>query len=72
MYMGECEGRQVELGFELDPRRLSGRVAKLLRSAREIVVELAIGDGKSRATARVGYEWSAFEMKVDGVLRCSL
>ena len=37
--------RQVELGFELDPGRLSGRVAELLQSAREIVVELAIGEG---------------------------
>ena len=37
--------RQVELGFGLDPGRLSGRVAELLRLAREIVVELAIGGG---------------------------
>ncbi len=37
--------RQVELVFELNPRRLSGRVAELLRSAREAVVELAIGSG---------------------------
>jgi hypothetical protein len=33
------------LGFGLDPGRLSGRVAELLRLAREIVVELAIGGG---------------------------
>ena len=37
--------RQVELAFELDPGRLSGRVAELLRSARGAVVELAIGGG---------------------------
>ena len=37
--------RQVELGFELDPRWLSGRVAELLQLARKIVVELAIGEG---------------------------
>ncbi len=37
--------RQVELGFELDPGRLSGRVAEFLRSARAVVVELAIGVG---------------------------
>ncbi len=37
--------RQVELGFELDPGLLSGRVAELLRSAREISVELAVGEG---------------------------
>lgn len=37
--------RQVEFAFELDPGRLSGRVAELLRSAREVVVDLAIGAG---------------------------
>ena len=36
---------QVELGFELNPERLSGHLAELLRSAREIVVELTIGEG---------------------------
>ena len=35
--------RQVELGFELDPGRLSGRVAELLRTAHGAVVELGIG-----------------------------
>ena len=37
--------RQVELGFELDPKRLSGRAAELLGSASKLVVELAIGEG---------------------------
>ena len=37
--------RQVELTFEIDPGRLSGRVAQLLRSARSVIVELAIGAG---------------------------
>ena len=37
--------QQVQLGFELDPGQLSGRVAALLRSARKIVVELSIGEG---------------------------
>jgi hypothetical protein len=37
--------RQVELAFEVDPGRLSGRVAELLRSARGVVVELAVGAG---------------------------
>jgi predicted ATPase len=37
--------RQVELGFEIDPGGLSGRVAELLRSASAVVVELAIGAG---------------------------
>jgi len=37
--------RQVELTFELDPGRLSGRVAELLRSARAAIVELGIGGG---------------------------
>jgi len=37
--------RQVELTFELDPGRLSGRVAEFLRSARAVAVDLAIGAG---------------------------
>ena len=37
--------KQVELRFELDPKHLSGRVAELLRSAEDIVVELVIGEG---------------------------
>ena len=37
--------KQVKLRFELDPKQLSGRVAELLRSAEDIVVELAIGEG---------------------------
>jgi predicted ATPase len=37
--------RQVEMVFEIDPGRLSGRVAELLRSARGVAVELAIGAG---------------------------
>ena len=59
------KGRQVELGFELDPRRLSGRVAKLPRSAREIVVELAIGEGRA-SNREDGIRVERFEMKVDG------
>ena len=59
------KGRQVELGFELDPRRLSGRVAKLLRSAREVVVELAIGEGRA-GNREGGIRVERFEMKVDG------
>ncbi len=37
--------RQVEFAFEVDTARLSGRVAELLHSAREAVVELGIGGG---------------------------
>ncbi len=37
--------RQVDLAFEIDPGRLSGRVAQLLSSATDVVVELAIGAG---------------------------
>lgn len=37
--------RQVELAFEMDPGRLSGRVAELLRAARSVLVELGIGGG---------------------------
>lgn len=36
---------QVDLGFELDPERLSGHLAEPLRSARKIGVELTIGEG---------------------------
>ena len=62
---GRVEGRQVELGFELDPRHLSGRVAQLLRSAREIVVELAIGEGiTSNREGGIGVK--RFKMEVDG------
>jgi len=37
--------RSVELAFEVDPGRLSGRTANLLRAARDVTVELAIGAG---------------------------
>ncbi len=36
--------RPVQLGFELEPCRLSGRVAALLRSARKVAVGLSIGE----------------------------
>ena len=42
-------GRQVEFGFELDPKRLNGRGAELFAAAREIRVELAIGKESSSA-----------------------
>ena len=45
-YIGGERKRQVELGFELDPKRLSGpRGPELLGSASKVVVELAIGEG---------------------------
>ena len=37
--------RQVELVFELDSDRLSGRMTEVLRSARRVAVELAVGGG---------------------------
>ena len=37
--------RQVELVFELDPDRLSGRMTEVLRSSRRVAVELAVGGG---------------------------
>ena len=37
--------RQVELVFELDPDRHSGRMTEALRSARRVAVELAVGGG---------------------------
>ena len=68
----------VELGFELDPGHLSGHLAELLRSARKIVVDLAIGEGitsdqqtlfgyPSREFDREGaIRVERFEMEVDG------
>ena len=37
--------RRVELAFELEPGRLSGRVAELLRPARTVNVEISVGSG---------------------------
>ena len=59
-------GRQVELGFELDPGLLSGRVAELLRSAHEISVELAIGNGKGKLDGDGGARLERFVLEVDG------
>lgn len=71
--------RQVELGFELDPKRLSGRAAELLRSAHRIVVEVAIGEGitsaqlplfgdRAREIDREGaVRMERFALEVDGV-----
>ena len=39
------QDRQVELVFELDPDRHSGRMTEALRSARRVAVELAVGGG---------------------------
>jgi len=70
--------RQVELAFEVDPGRLAGRVAELLRSARHVVVELAIGAGftsdqltlfgdRARALSpRGGARVERFSLEVDG------
>ena len=54
---------RVDLGFELDPGRLSGRAAELLQSAREIVVELEIGMEGREERVRV----EGFTLYVDGV-----
>ena len=71
-------GLQVELGFELDPGLLSGRVAELMLAARQIMVELAIGEGimsdqltlfgdRPRAFDREGgIRVERFELEVDG------
>ena len=45
---GHDSEKQVHLGFELDPGRLSGRGVGFLRSARKIVLELSIGTGITR------------------------
>ena len=77
-------GRQVELGFELDPANLSGRTAELLRSVRRIDVELAIGQGiasnqmplfgdEVRITdPEGGTHLERFELRADDVLLLSM
>ena len=75
--------RQVELAFELDTGRLSGRVAELLGSARDVVVELAIGERQtseqslSSNVRRVsgqedGVRLERFVIQVDGRLLLSM
>ena len=70
--------RQVEMGFKLDPKRISGRVAGLLRGAREAVVDVAIGLGftsdrlnlfgdRTRELDRDGdVRLERFELSIDG------
>ena len=53
--------RQVELSFELDPGRLSGRVAELLRSARDAVMEIGFGGANAEGHVRV----ERFALEVD-------
>lgn len=65
---GRDRSLRVELGFELDPGRLSGLLAGLLQSARDIVVELVIGMGGREERVRV----ERFTLKVDGVLLLSM
>ena len=72
------QDRQVELLFELDPGRLSGRMAEILHSARKVAVELAIGSGSAseppkpsgevvRQPAREGkVRLERFSVQVDG------
>ena len=60
-------GRQVELGFELDPGHLSGHLAELLRSAQEVVVKLAIGEvGTSESGREDAIRVERFELEVNG------
>jgi hypothetical protein len=60
--------RQVEIGFEIDPGRLSGRAAGLLRSSREVTVELAIGAGFA-SEQRTLFGGFARELDRDGGVR---
>lgn len=76
--------RQVELGFELDPKRLAGRFGEFLRAVREISVELAIGEGyaseqrtlfgdRARALEPGGVaRVERFALDVDGTLLLSM
>ena len=77
-------GRQVELGFELDSKRLAGRFGEFLRAVREIGVELAIGEGyaseqrtlfgdRARALEPGGVaRVERFALDVDGTLLLSM
>ena len=59
--------QQVELTFELDPRRLSGRAAELLRGARDVVVELGIGSGAAPDKEQDGeVRVERFAVEMDG------
>ena len=59
--------QQVELTFELDPRRLSGRAAELLRGARDVVVELGIGSGAAPDKEQDGeVRVERFAVEIDG------
>ena len=60
--------RQVELAFELNSGRLSGRVADLLRVTREVVVELGIG----APNREIGVRVERFAVEADGVLLLSM
>jgi hypothetical protein len=44
--------QQVELAFELDAGRFTGRVAELLRSARSVTMQVAIGSGLANEPTR--------------------
>ena len=54
--------RRVELGFELDPRLLSGRVSELVRSSRKIGVEVEIREFERGGGIRV----ARFAVQADG------
>lgn len=76
--------RQVELGLELNPANLSGRIAELLRSVQRVEVELTIGQGFTSNQlplfddqARMcdpegGVHLERFELKADDALLLSM
>ena len=61
--------RQVELGFELDPGRLSGLLAEFLQSARKVAVELAIGEGTTSDQQTLFAEDPAREFSIESEIR---
>lgn len=77
-------GRQVELGFELDPKRLTRRFGESLRTVRRIRIDLGIGKGfESAQQTLFGDKVRAFEpegvtrverfaLDVDGTLLLSM
>ena len=54
--------RRVEVGFEMDPGLLPGRVGELVRSSRKIEVEVEIREFGGKDGIRVG----RYELEVDG------
>ena len=64
---------QVVLAFELNPRKLSGRVADLLQGARKIVIELGIGaSGATESAPDASVHVERFALEIDDLPMLSM